>query len=127
MGKDLNELTSYFLPLAQELLDKCAAAGVPCRVIDTGRTTQEQAVKLAQGVSWVSKSKHEPQPPEMKSEAIDIAPTAILEENKANWDPESPLWQQIGEIGKSLGLRWGGDWKVKDMGHFEYVHPSTQV
>lgn len=124
MGKDLNELASYFLPLAQELLDKCAVAGVPCRVIDTGRTTQEQAIKLAEGVSWVSKSKHEPQPPEMKSEAIDIAPQAVLEENKANWDPTNPLWQEIGGIGKELGLRWGGDWKVKDMGHFEYVHPE---
>lgn len=125
MGKDLNELASYFLPLAQQLLDDCSTAGVPCRVVDTGRTETEQEQKLAQGVSWVVRSKHEPQPPENKSEAIDIVPLSILEENKPDWDPSHPDWDRIGVIGKTLGLRWGGDWTShRDPSHFEYVKPG---
>jgi len=91
MGKDLNELASYFLPKAQALLDTCASAGVPVRVVDTGRSASEQESKIAQGVSWTTHSKHEPQPPEQKSEAIDVVPVAILSEHKADWDPTSVL------------------------------------
>jgi peptidoglycan L-alanyl-D-glutamate endopeptidase CwlK len=33
---------------------------------------------------------------------------------------ESPLYRECGEIGKSLGLEWGGDWKsIQDEPHFE--------
>lgn len=128
MGKDMNELASYFEPLAQELLDKCKAAGVSCRVIDTGRTPEEQVVKLEQKVSWTTRSKHEPQPLEGKSEAIDICPLVILAEHKANWDPTSPLWIKIGEVGESLGLKWGGRWDLHpDPSHFEYVHPPEHA
>jgi hypothetical protein len=128
MGKDLNELASYFRPKFQAFLDTCLAAGVPVRVVDTGRTRAEQEQKRAQGVSWTTRSKHEPQPPEQKSEAGDVVPEAILEEHKPDWDPTNPLWLRIGIIGESLGLRWGGRWKTHpDPSHFEYIYPPPQV
>lgn len=128
MGNNLNELASYFEPLAQALLDTCSSAGVPCRIIDTGRTAEEQVQKLEQKVSWTSFSKHEPQKPEGKSEAIDICPLAILSERKVDWDPTNPLWLQIGEIGESLGLKWGGRWDIHpDRSHFEYVKPLVRA
>jgi D-alanyl-D-alanine carboxypeptidase len=121
MGNSLNELASYMMPLAQQLLVKSKAAGIALAVIDTGRTPVEQQTKLAQGVSWVPVSKHEPQLPEGKSEAIDVCPIELLDTKL--WSPGSPLWQQVGEIGEGLGLRWGGRWEHHpDMGHFEFVH-----
>lgn len=126
MGRDLQELASYMLPLAVELIRQCGEAGVDVRIVDTGRTPSEQEQKLAQGVSWVSRSKHEPQPPEGKSEAIDIVPMSVLAENKPDWDPQHPDWQKIGPIGEALGLRWGGRWKGHpDPSHFEYVNPDS--
>jgi peptidoglycan L-alanyl-D-glutamate endopeptidase CwlK len=128
MGRDLNELASYFKPMAQDLLLACAQAGIPVRVVSTGRTPEEQAQKLNAGQSWTLASMHLPQPPEGKSEAIDIVPEQILDENKADWDPTNPLWGQIGAIGKDLGLEWGGDWThlnggTGDPSHFQYVVP----
>jgi len=32
---------------------------------------------------------------------------------------ESPLYQQLGRVGQSLGLEWGGAWKFTDEPHFE--------
>jgi D-alanyl-D-alanine carboxypeptidase len=126
MGKNLTELTSYMLQLAEALLAKSKVAGIALAVIDTGRTPAQQQVKLAQNVSWVTRSKHEPQPPEMLSEAIDVCPLVLL--NTKLWSPGSPLWQQVGQIGESLGLRWGGRWVAHpDMGHFEYVHPIQET
>jgi peptidoglycan L-alanyl-D-glutamate endopeptidase CwlK len=35
--------------------------------------------------------------------------------------PESNLYKELGKIGKSLGLAWGGDWaSIRDEPHFEY-------
>lgn len=126
MGNSLSELASYFEPLAVQLLAHCDAVGVPCRIIDTGRTPTEQQAKLAQGVSWTQASRHLPQPPESKSEAIDICPLEILAEHKLDWDPTNVAWQIIGEIGESLGLQWGGRWRTHpDPSHFEYIKPKA--
>jgi peptidoglycan L-alanyl-D-glutamate endopeptidase CwlK len=36
--------------------------------------------------------------------------------------PESPLYRQAGNIGKGLGLEWGGDWtRFRDEPHFQVV------
>jgi hypothetical protein len=132
MGKDINELASYFRTPFVAFLATCSVADVPVRVVDTGRTSSEQEAKLAQGVSWTSHSKHEPQPPEGLSEAGDVVPEAILEEHKANWDPTNPLWLKIGQIGESFGFEWGGRWThlnggKGDPSHFQYIHPPAQV
>lgn len=127
MGRDLSELASYFLPLAEDLLGKCDLAGIPCLIEDTGRTPSEQQMKLANGLSWTKLSKHLPQPPEGKSEAVDIVPKVIAGKNAPGWNPADPLWTQIGLIGESIGLFWGGRWThlnggTGDPGHFQYIH-----
>jgi peptidoglycan L-alanyl-D-glutamate endopeptidase CwlK len=36
------------------------------------------------------------------------------------------LWQRVGQIGKSLGLEWAGDWKkFKEFPHFQYTGGLT--
>lgn len=127
MGKSLNELASYFRPLAEELLSNCEEVGVPCRIVDTGRSFVEQIDKIKEKRSWTTLSKHLPQLPELRSEAIDIVPEEILEEHKADWDPDNPLWLKIGVVGEAMGLEWGGRWKhvnggKGDPSHFQYVH-----
>jgi D-alanyl-D-alanine carboxypeptidase-like protein len=124
MGKDLNELASYFLPVAQQLINGCQAVCTTenddCEVVDTGRTSAEQERKIADGVSWTTRSKHEPQPPEDKSEAIDLCPKSYMK--MKGWNPSGVLWAKFGEVGENLGLRWGGRFPKPDPGHFEYVH-----
>ena len=45
---------------------------------------------------------------------------------KAEWDSTHPSWKRAAEIGKSLGLEWGGAWtKFKDLPHFQYVCGMT--
>ena len=33
--------------------------------------------------------------------------------------PEHPLYNELGTLGKSLGLEWGGDWKFVDEPHYQ--------
>lgn len=53
--------------------------------------------------------------------AVDVG---IFDEN-GQYKPESPFYERVGTAGKRLGLRWGGDWKFKDMPHFEVPHTFT--
>lgn len=130
MGNSLDALCSYFRPQVDDFLSRAATAGIALTVIDTDRTPAEQEQKLAQGVSWTTHSKHEPQPPEMKSEAIDVCPTEYL--LMKAWNPTGPLWDQLGTIGESCGMFWGGRWTHinagrGDPGHFQYIHsPAPQ-
>jgi peptidoglycan L-alanyl-D-glutamate endopeptidase CwlK len=104
-----------------ELLARCVEAGLYVAVVDTLRTVKEQEDNIAKGVSWTLNSKH------LTGDAIDICPYLNWElhgPDKLQWDADDDVWQKIGVIGESLGLRWGGRWKQKDMGHFEYVPPT---
>lgn len=122
MSRSLDDLDSHFKPKAFELIARCSAAGIPLFVVDTLRTKEEQEENLKKGVSWTKNSLHLPQPPEDKSKAIDVVPYdqfLLHGADKLQWNTNDPVWLQIGAIGESLGLVWGGRWKQKDMGHFQ--------
>ncbi len=48
--------------------------------------------------------------------AFDVA---ITIDGHITWS-NPPLYEKLGELGESLGLRWGGRFAVRDWGHFEY-------
>lgn len=106
----------------QELQDKyllfreaMTAAGLDFIVTCTYRSYEEQAELYAQGrtkpgrkVTWTLKSKH------CERKAFDIA---MIVNGKISWNIDD--YKKAGEIGKSVGLEWGGDWKTPDMPHFQ--------
>lgn len=120
MTRRLDDLDLRFRPLAIELLARCVEAGIPVMIIETLRTQEEHEANLAKGVSWTKHSKH------LDGLAIDICPYETFQlhgPDKLQWNTADPAWDEIGRIGESLGLRWGGRWKQKDMGHFEFLEP----
>lgn len=117
-SRKLDDLSPRFRPLACELLARCVEAGIHVMIIDTLRTPQEQEENIVKGVSWTRNSKH------LTGDAIDICPFEVWQVHGADkllWDADDPVWQEIGRIGERLGLVWGGRWRQKDMGHFEYA------
>ena len=130
MSRALNDLDSRLRPIAFEHLARCIEAKVPVMIIDTLRTTAEQEVNIANGVSWTMNSKHLPQPPEGLALAYDLCPYAVYQADgpdKLNWDDTHRDWQIIGSIGERLGLKWGLIKIVKgksvryDLGHFQFT------
>jgi hypothetical protein len=117
MSRLLNDLDFRFKNRAIEFLARLTEAGIPVLIVDTRRTPEEHAANLASGVSWVGRSKH------IDGLAIDVCPYEMFQlygADKLQWKPDDPVWQKIGKIGELLGMRWGGRWEKKDMGHFEY-------
>lgn len=116
MSRRLDDLAPEFKPLAFELIARCAEAGIPVMIIYTLRTEAEQKDLIRAGRSWTNNSRH------LVGRAIDICPYEeyqLVGPDKLQWNSSDPVWQRIGNIGKALGLTWGGDWTVRDLGHFE--------
>jgi len=121
MSRKLDDLDPNFKLTVFELLARLTEAGIMVQIIDTLRTPAEQAENIRKGVSWTSHSKHLPNA-SGKARAIDVCPYGMWNlhgPDKLQWDANDPVWQEIGRIGESLGLTWGGRWKQRDMGHFE--------
>ena len=51
--------------------------------------------------------------------AFDFA--VLNPDGSVNWNVDEK-WKRVGQLGKSLGLEWGGDWRsFKDYPHFQYT------
>lgn len=119
MSRKLDDLSPRMVPLAMQLLARCVEAGIMVMIVDTKRTLAEQHAYVAKGVSWTLASRH------LTGDAIDICPYetyALHGPDKLQWDNKDPVWRRIGEIGESIGLKWGviKNGEQVDPGHFEY-------
>lgn len=48
-----------------------------------------------------------------------LASDIVFYTKKGNWSwAEKHNWKKLGVIGKSIGLKWGGDWRRPDRPHF---------
>ena len=120
---ELSLLSPVMRALTVEFLARLAEAGIYVKILETWRSEERQKELLKRGVSWTQNSKH----CRMKdgapaADAVDLIPWeywSLWEGNKLLWDSDAKIWQKIGAIGESLGLRWGGRWTQKDMGHWE--------
>lgn len=83
-------------------------------VIDGKRTLGEQKKHVASGASKTMKSRH------LHGFAVDVA---ALIAGKVRWEAVyyKPLGVAFKQASTRLGIpiKWGGDWKWKDWGHFE--------
>ena len=123
MSRALNDLQPVFRVPVFEFLARTIEAGIPIVIVGTGRTQAEQDDAVRRGVSWRAHSLHQ------DGLAIDIAPFlqwSEFGEDKLQWDGEDPQWLALGRLGEALGLRWGGRWVQRDLGHFEYRDPNEQ-
>ena len=111
----INELQESVRPLAQNLLRLAADQGIQLKIVSAYRSPSQQQALLDSGRgvtnagALLSYHNHRL--------AFDVVPTELL--SLPDWNPASPLWAKVGAIGKSVGLEWGGDWKKKDLPHFQ--------
>lgn len=77
-----------------------------------GRTATGVVVTHCDGVQL--RSRHQPQA-DSWGHAVDCTFTV---DGKPDWAEAHP-WRLYGEMGKALGLKWGGDWTIPDRPHLE--------
>ena len=126
-SRDINDLHPYVAKLAVELKGACALAGIEIIFTQTLRDSAYQDRLYAQGRTEPGKivtNARGGQSMHNFGLAFDVVP--LDSNHQPIWDDKSPLWAKIGQLGKDLGLEWGGDWtSLKDKPHFQYTEGLT--
>jgi hypothetical protein len=112
---------------ARAMLALCSQREVPLLITQGLRTWQEQDRLYAIGRTtdpigkkYVVTNAKGGQSYHNFGLAFDIVVLDSL--GKADWDSSHLGWKVAAEVGKSLGLEWGGDWTgFKDVPHFQYT------
>jgi peptidoglycan LD-endopeptidase CwlK len=103
---------------ARTLVHRAAAMGVDARVISGLRTYAEQDALFAQGRTRPGQRVTNAKGGESNHNfgiAFDIGVF-----HGKNYLPESPAYDIVGALGRSIGLEWGGGWHgLVDKPHFE--------
>lgn len=113
--RDISELMPDAQRACRLFISECERQGLKVLVTETYRSQQRQDFLYAQGrttkgqkVTWTKNSRH------TSRRAWDICQN-VKGQEYAN----TTFFKRCGEIAKSLGIIWGGDWSTPDMPHFE--------
>ena len=114
------------LAKAQQLVRLAQAEGIRVLLTEGYRPPERQADLLATGATAAKPgySFHQ------YGLAFDLVPLDGL--GRAWWEAPQKMWLDLGRIGESLGLSWGGRWTptlklpLGDRPHFEY-HPGFTI
>jgi len=116
----LDSLASSFRPTVEEFVRQARAEGYPIVLTDGGRTFAAQHALYEQGRTKPGKivtNADSGESPHNFGLSIDFAFGDAL--GQPTWPNDAP-WGKVAAIGKSLGLKWGGDWaSFKDQPHLE--------
>lgn len=121
----LDSLHRHVKELALQLMAECERQGQSIVVTQTLRTDQEQNDLYAQGRTKPGKvvtNAKAGQSIHNYGLAFDIA--CRDKDGKIQWNDEEP-YKAVGAIGEGLGLEWGGNWKFRDLPHFQWTGGLT--
>ena len=119
MSRDTTLLHPEVQAIIPKFLNECKNRGLIVKITDTVRTKAEQDKLYAQGrtepgniVTWVKY----PYSNHNWGMAFDIC----RNDGKGAYNDSDGWFKKVGDVGKSFGLEWGGDWKgTPDKPHFE--------
>lgn len=124
-SRALSDLHPYVSKLCQQFIDNCQAQGMKVLITSTLRDNESQSALYAQGRTIsgnIVTNAKAGQSIHNYGLAFDFVP---LVNNKPDWN-NLTLFKQCAEIGKLLGLEWGGDWiSFKDFPHLQYTEGLT--
>ena len=120
MGRDIKKCHPRLQEAFQQLLAKCSARGLTVGLGECFRTVAEQDALYAQGrtepgsiVTYAKGSSYASQ------HQWGIAFDFYRNDGKGAYNDSDHFFRRVGEVGKSLGLGWGGDWtSIVDKPHF---------
>ena len=113
--RDILELTPQAQKACNLFLAECKRQGLNVLVTETYRSKERQNYLYEQGrtrpgkkVTWTKNSRH------TSRRAWDICKNV-----KGAEYSDSSFFKKCGQIAKSFGITWGGDWPTPDTPHFE--------
>jgi peptidoglycan LD-endopeptidase CwlK len=119
-NSDFGTLAPKFREAVEKALADCAAAGLDAKVHECFRSQELQAAYYARGRTEI--------PPHGTVTnaasnlyswhgyglAVDVISAS------AAWDKPEAWFADVAEHFRAAGCRWGGEWKMKDLSHFQW-------
>src|SRR5574340_1073533 len=109
--------------LATSLVERAKAQGISLEIVQAYRSPDQQQALYTSGAGVTNA-------PALSSYhnyglAFDVVPQDYI--SLKDWNPSGPLWAQIGALGESLGLEWGGRWHKPDRPHFQIPESAAPL
>lgn len=123
-SRNLEDLIPRVKKKAEAFLAKCKESGIDVLIYSTYRDNESQASIYAQGRTKPGKIvTNSPAGRSFHNHrvAFDFVP---MKDGKEQWS-DTHLYAKCGDIAKSVGLEWGGNWHFKDMPHCQEVGGYT--
>ena len=124
-SRNLDDLAPPVKQRAEAFIAAAKAKGIDLLVTSTYRDSESQTALYNQGRTtpgYIVTRAKAGQSWHNHRCALDVVP---IVNGKAIWDDQA-MWKQVGEIGKSCGLEWAGDWVTfKESPHFQYTGGLT--
>lgn len=109
-----------------ELIKKCSEEGIKIRITEDTRTVDKQNDCYDNGTSKVKGDEYGSD--HQWGIAFDIYVEGENGENTYDDPKYTDDWNKVGEIGKEIGLEWGGDWETfTDKPHFSLKDYDTKT
>lgn len=119
-SRNLDDLLPKVKVMCEKFISRCKEQGVDVLITSTYRDNESQAALYAQGRTTPGKIVTNARAGESFHNyhcAFDFVP---IVNGKAVWN-DLALFRKCGEIGKSCGLEWAGDWiSFKEYAHLQY-------
>lgn len=144
MSRDLNDLTPQTREKCIAFINACDERGIRVAIVETLRTRETQEAYYAQGrkpLEYVNLLRHKAglwaitakenrrkvtktmDSKHFHGTAFDVA---LVREGGCTWNLKEDMndndiadYDEIGPIGESVGLTWGGRWSWPDRPHFQ--------
>lgn len=123
-SRSFNDLLPVVAAKADAFVNACRAAGVDVLITSTYRDSESQDALYALGRTKVGKRVTNAKGGQSMHNwkvAFDFVP---MVHGKPMWD-DLRAFKRCGAIAQSLGLEWGGNWKMVDMPHCQYTGGLT--
>lgn len=127
--RDIRDLCPELLIIYREWLMQCHEAGLAVKAIVTWRSASDQDKAKASGLSNASAGKSPHNCCDVNGKPASKAFDFAVFDADASYvtNGSDSRYRKAGEIGKSLGLTWGGDFhSFKDFDHLELSNWKQQ-
>lgn len=128
-SRSIDVLHPTVAALCRKHLDACAREGIDLLITSTYRDAESQNALFAQGRTAPGRivtNARGGQSFHNYRVAYDVVP---MQHGKPLWDTtgeDGKVWQRVGELGKSVGLDWAGDWiSFREYPHFQFTGGLT--
>jgi hypothetical protein len=122
VNHDLDVLAPKFKTAVEGAIEECRANGLDALVYETHRSAELQALYYERGRTiipphdTVTNAKSNLYSWHAYGLAVDVV------SKQHGWDRSEEWFAKVAAAFRARGCRWGGEWKMKDLPHFQWAN-----